>query len=83
MYGTVEEITEAFKSKGWIKPDFEAVTLGAARKMLGDSADHHYAKGGKLFRMRVTGNIFDSNGNIVIYNIPVIQNLRVIPAQKS
>ena len=82
MYGTVEEITAAFKTKGWIKPEFESITLVVARKMLGDSADPHYAKGGKLFRMKVTGNIFDANGNIVIYNIPVNPNLRAIPAQQ-
>ena len=80
MYDTVEEITAAFKDRGWTMPEFEAITLADARKMLGDSAEHHYAKGGKLFRMKVTGNIFDANGNIVIYNIPFNPNLRATPA---
>ena len=82
MYGAVEDITAAFKDKGWTNPEFEAVTLADARKKLGDSAEHHYAKSGKLFRMKVSGNIFDANGNIVIYNIPVNPNLRAIPAQQ-
>lgn len=82
MYSTVEEITAAFKRKGWTEPEFETVAPDEERRILGNSANHHYGKGGSLFRMKATGNIFDANGRIVLYNIPANPNLRAIPAQQ-
>ena len=69
-YNTVDEITAAFIGKGWA-PDttFEEVTLDDAEQHGFGHIASKIRRGRRFYRMGVTGNIFDGNGKIAMFNI--------------
>ncbi len=72
MYNNAEEIRKAFVNDGWSKnTTFAELTLNDAEKEGLLFAVDGIKKGKKYFRMNVSGNIFDSYGEIAFYNIPV------------
>lgn len=67
-YNTVEEITTAFINTGWSKSTLlHETTKQELIDMFGDFYIHHINK--KLFTMEKSGNIYDENGDIYVYNI--------------
>lgn len=70
-YKTCEEIQEAFIADGWgSDTTFTEIT--------DEEAEHHgyyikqaFSHGRKFFRMNVSGNIYDDEGKIALYNIPI------------
>lgn len=72
MFNNIEEIRKAFINDGWSKDTiFTELTLNAAEKEGLLFAIDGIKKGKKYFRMNISGNIYDNNGEIVFYNIPV------------
>lgn len=71
MFKNVEEIRKAFVNDGWSKnTTFTELTLNEAEKEGLLFAIDEIKKGKKYFRMDTSRNIFNSNGEIVFYNIP-------------
>jgi len=72
MFNNVEEIRKAFIKDGWSKDTtFTELTLNEAEKEGLSFAVDGIKKGKKYFTMNVSGNIFNSNGEIVFYNIHI------------
>lgn len=69
---TVEQITKKFIKDGWSKNiSFTELTLEAAKQKGYTFAINGIIKGKKYFEMNVTGNVFNDNGKVIYYNIPV------------
>lgn len=69
-YNTVEEIKAAFIADGWSEDtNFELVNIGDTdcRSLI-----PKMKAGRKFFRMSVSGNIFDDNGEIALFNLHCI-----------
>lgn len=72
---TLSDVKELFIRQGWSKDiELEELSMKDVRDIGSCSMEAAMLKGHKFFRMKQSGNIFDSKGNIVIYNIPVIKN---------
>lgn len=70
-FSTVEEITNAFVKDGWSKDaSFTELSLEEAKEKGHLFAIERIKKGRKHFKMNVSGNIFDDNGKVVLYNVP-------------
>ena len=75
MYNTAEQIKEAFVKDGWAGDiEFEELTKSEAKRIGSWSILRDMERGKKFFRMVATGNIFDSRGKVVVYNIPTIKD---------
>lgn len=74
MYNTAEQIKAAFAKDGWSSDiEFSELTMQDAKEIGCYSIVRGMEHGKKFFRMKATGNIFDSRGKIVLYNIPAIR----------
>lgn len=69
-FDTIESIREFFINDGWGKnTDFTEYSFEDAQKDGCLSIMENIKKGKKYFKMNITGNVFDDNGNISFYNI--------------
>ena len=69
-FKNVEEITKSFINDGWNEsPTFSELSEKEASKKGYSFAVNGIRKGRKYFVMSVSGNIFDDNGKIAMYNI--------------
>ena len=66
---TAEKMKEKFLKDGWNNINFEEVTKKEAEEKGLLFAILGIAKGKKYFRMVESGNIFDENGKIVMFNL--------------
>lgn len=72
---TAEEITKWFIKEGWDENiSFSELTAEEAYEKGYTFALNGMAKGRKFFRMNATGNIFDDNGNIAMFNVAISLN---------
>lgn len=72
---TPSDVKELFIRQGWNKDiELEELSMQDVQDIGSYSMEAAMLKGHKFFRMKRSGNIFDSKGNIVIYNVPVIKN---------
>lgn len=70
-FRNVEEITEFFINDGWGEnTSFSEVCLKEAKEIGCNSVIRGIKNGKKYFKMNVCGNIFNENGQIVLFNIP-------------
>lgn len=69
-FKNIETITNAFIKNGWGKgTTFTEISLEEAEKEGQTFAVNGIKKGRKYFRMGISGNIYDDNGEIAAYNI--------------
>lgn len=75
MFKSASEIKECFIADGWSKStDFEELTIADLKKIGVDSMLKNAEQGHKYFRMLFCGNIYNDSGNVVLYDIPVINS---------
>ena len=75
MFKNVKDIREFFITDGWGKnTDFEELTIESLEKIGVQSVIKNAEQGHKYFRMLFCGNIYDDKGNLVLYDIPVINS---------
>lgn len=75
-YHNAEEMTAAFKKKGWSDDtSFSEVTMEEAVSKGYLFAVAAIANGEKIFRMNVCGNIYSETGKLLSYNIPTKKDL--------
>lgn len=66
----VEQITKKFIKDGWSEnTSFAELSLEEAKQKGYTFAITEIIKGKKYFRMNTSGNIYNDNGEIVMYNI--------------
>lgn len=67
-FKTAEEITKSFISDGWnTDTSFSELTLDEAKEKGYLFAVNGIKKGRKYFKLDATGNIYDENGNLVMF----------------
>lgn len=66
---TCEEMKNKFEKNGWNNVYFEEVTQEEALKKGMLYMINEISKGKQFFRMIGSGNIFDSKGKVVYYNL--------------
>ena len=70
MFKNTEQIKNSFIKSGWSESiQFEEVTITEAEQIGVDSIVGKIKNGRKYYRMLFSGNIYDDNGSIVLYNI--------------
>lgn len=70
MFANTEQIREKFIKDGWSEnTSFVELSLEEAKKKGYLFAINGIAKGEKFFKMNVSGNIYNSKGEILLYNI--------------
>lgn len=68
---TLDDVHDLFVRQGWSEDiELEELSVKDVRDIGSCSMEAAMLKGHKFFRMKQSGNIFDSKGNIVVYNIP-------------
>lgn len=75
IYTTAEEITKKFIEDGWdAKTTFSELTMEEAIEKGCLFAIAGINRGHKYFKMNISGNIYDENGKIVMYNLKIAKN---------
>ena len=78
MFKTTEQITNKFIKEGWSKnTSFEELELKEAEKEGLSFVIEGIKKGRKYFKMNICNNIYDDKGKIVLYDIPVINIIKI------
>lgn len=75
IFKNANEISNAFQLNGWDKDTtFEEVTMEEAeiRGLL--FAVSEIKAGRKIFKMNVTGNIYNQSGDLLMYNISIVRD---------
>ena len=70
MFKSTNQIKDSFIKDDWNKSiQFEEVTITEAEQIGVTSIVEKIKNGRKYYRMLFSGNIYDDNGSIVLYNI--------------
>lgn len=71
-FNTVEQITQKFIKDGWNKDiSFNELSLEGAKQKGYTFAIDGINEGKKYFEMNATGNVFNDNGKVIYYNVPI------------
>ena len=70
MFKSTNQIKDSFIKDGWNKSiQFEEVTITEAEQIGVVSIVEKIKNGRKYYRMLFSGNIYDDNGSITLYNV--------------